>query len=585
MLTVESTESHFRLSVEQFSIVAQLAMLLGVVCNVIAGVSFTFSACILGLVRIIVDISYGATQGPPGAGHILGQIPKDIRTTLKRFDLDGRTVTYAVCPQCHCTYKPHFRRRSDEPEYPSTCSNFVAPGSDVCGAELLVTKQIRNKTRSVPIKTFVYHDFKDYLAGLLSRADLERAMDDSCLAFVENVQKRNSTAPDTINDIFDGDFMRSFRAADQKTLFVNGVGRYVFSFNVDFFNVQEMRIRGAATSCGVISMICLNLPTDIRHKPENMYVAGIIPGPKEPRLTELNHYLRPLVDDLMDAWERGIGLTRTALYESGRTVYCAIGPVVCDLPAARKVAGMAGHTSHHYCTICTCEGKETLGRTDVENWVRRDRHQIREWAEEWKNAPSVSSREKIKYDDGVLWSELWRLPYWDPTRQLVVDPMHCLLEGVVQNHFRYVLKLSMTSAIARVSPPNLFRLVFKHDEKTPAKDIAQVGVIGNLLSVSLDAHVDRTESVEQNEDTCIKALGDKLFSKTLKPLQYVCSELHLLEEGHTLKRKKAIYVRLLETWVSIAMLCGISTLTCYHSDGSNRCSLIAGRRNMRRRRL
>lgn len=31
-----------------------------------------------------------------------------------------------------------------------------------------------------PKKTFVYHDFKDYLASLLSHADIEAAMDQAC---------------------------------------------------------------------------------------------------------------------------------------------------------------------------------------------------------------------------------------------------------------------------------------------------------------------------------------------------------------------------------------------------------------------
>ena len=44
----------------------------------------------------------------------------------------------------------------------------------------------------------------------------------------------------------------------------------------------------------------------MRYKPENMFLAGVIPGPKEPPLTALNHYLKPLVDDLIDFWETGV---------------------------------------------------------------------------------------------------------------------------------------------------------------------------------------------------------------------------------------------------------------------------------------
>jgi hypothetical protein len=67
-------------------------------------------------------------------------------------------------------------------------------------------------------------------------------------------------------------------------------------------------------------MACLNLPYTIRHKPENMYVAGIIPGPQEPTLTELNHYLKPVIDDFVTSWTEGIRYSHTALHPSGRTV-------------------------------------------------------------------------------------------------------------------------------------------------------------------------------------------------------------------------------------------------------------------------
>ena len=75
----------------------------------------------------------------------------------------------------------------------------------------------------------------------------------------------------------------------------------IFALHVDFFNVNGMRICGASSSCGTITLSCVSLPDSLRHKPENLYLAGIIPGPNEPLLTELNHYIRPLVDDLVAA--------------------------------------------------------------------------------------------------------------------------------------------------------------------------------------------------------------------------------------------------------------------------------------------
>ncbi|KAG2738847.1 hypothetical protein P692DRAFT_20638351, partial [Suillus brevipes Sb2] len=166
------------------------------------------------------------------------------------------------------------------------------------------------------------------------------------------------------------------------------------------------------------------------YKPENLYLAGIIPGPKQPSLEHLNHYIRPLIDDMVDSWERGLKLSKTACYPTGRLTRSAIALAVCDLPAARHLASLAGTGSHYYCSACNCYHKTTYGRVDFERWEPRDKDRLREFAEQWRDATTTSERARLFKDHGVRYSELWRLPYWDPSRQLVIDPMHCILEGL-----------------------------------------------------------------------------------------------------------------------------------------------------------
>ncbi|KAG2740245.1 hypothetical protein P692DRAFT_20753627, partial [Suillus brevipes Sb2] len=59
-------------------------------------------------------------------------------------------------------------------------------------------------------------------------------------------------------------------------------------------------------------------------KHENMYLAGIIPGPSEPSGDELNFFLDPVVDDMVESWEHGIRYSRTALNTRGRVTCSAI---------------------------------------------------------------------------------------------------------------------------------------------------------------------------------------------------------------------------------------------------------------------
>ncbi|KAJ7459966.1 hypothetical protein FB451DRAFT_1046113, partial [Mycena latifolia] len=147
---------------------------------------------------------------------------------------------------------------------------------------------------------------------------------------------------------------------------------------------------------------------------------------KEPNGDQINHYKRPLVNELVVGWERGFHISPAGSSPAGRDVDVAVVISVNDLPAARKTAGFAGVGSNHYCTVCKCFGIQTSNRTDFDgpDWCRRDINLLREKAWAYKNAKSQTERDQIFEEYGVRWSEDWRLSYWDPTRMLVIDGMH-----------------------------------------------------------------------------------------------------------------------------------------------------------------
>ena len=101
--------------------------------------------------------------------------------------------------------------------------------------------------------------------------------------------------------------------------------------NIDWFQPFKHR----TYSVGVMYLVFMNLPRNIRFKWENVVLLGLIPRPSEPPL-HINTYLNPLVVDRLALW-RGVSFMMAD--NSKATIRCALLCVACDLPAGRKYAG------------------------------------------------------------------------------------------------------------------------------------------------------------------------------------------------------------------------------------------------------
>ncbi|KAA1479470.1 hypothetical protein DENSPDRAFT_758942, partial [Dentipellis sp. KUC8613] len=141
------------------------------------------------------------------------------------------------------------------------------------------------------------------------------------------------------------------------------------------------------------------------------------------------------VDDLLLFWEPGIRLSRTARHERGRLVLLALIPVVCDLLAAKQVTGFSGHQSTYFCTYCWLD-HDNIENLDRDTWPPRNLEQHLKLAHEWKDAQTKVEQDAIYNQYGVRWSELLRLPYWNPFRHTVIDTMHNLSLGLLHHHCR-----------------------------------------------------------------------------------------------------------------------------------------------------
>jgi hypothetical protein len=517
------------------------------------GVSRRGGDLIMAFVSIALFTGFMAGMGRASKHQekILSEIPLSISDALSKFKFDSQTTVYAVCPRCHFTYKPEIKRGSSHLIYPKFCTNKPHPDSDICNEPLLETQQDgdesqKDSDKCQPRKTFVYHSFHDYLGGLLARKDLEVLMDKACDDLKESV---NGPSPEVITDVFEAEFLKSFEWKDG-TMFVDrkGVeGRFAFSLNIDFFSVEGNRHGGASASAGIISMACLNLPLEIRYNPENMFLAGIIPGPYEPHTTELNHYVRPLIDDMVISWEHGVRYSRTALHRTGRLTHSAIAAVVCDLPAARSAAQLASHASHHLCSVCDCFHKNNMHRTDWQNWKTRNNEELRKHAEEWRDAASQKDQNTIFDTYGVRWTEFWRLPYWNPTRQLVVDAMHCILEGITHHYFRECMGLVEKPAPATAPIP-----AYTYDFKMPHPADKTHGLQRTEVDEVYAIHSLLQKPIKDNEVNWTD-LGTRLALKHAKSIRFVCDDLKLNYTFNNSTRRvtRKQLAGLLVNWVSV----------------------------------
>ena len=215
--------------------------------------------------------------------------------------------------------------------------------------------------------------------------------------------------------------------------FLSQPNSYGVMLNVDFFQPYKH----IQYSLGAIYLTVLNLPRDMRHKQENVILVGLIPGPHEPS-HDLNSYLEPLVQDLLRLWK---GLSLTVKDLNGQyLVRCALLCVSCDLPAGRKVCGFLGHGARLGCSRCLKEFSGQVGSMNYagferQSWKGRSRLAHKQEALRTLDARSPAERAKLESKHGCRYSSLLQLPYFDPSRMLVIDPMHNLFLGSAKHFF------------------------------------------------------------------------------------------------------------------------------------------------------
>ena len=252
-------------------------------------------------------------------------------------------------------------------------------------------------------------------------------------------------------DIYDGQVWKDFQYINGSP-FLAAPNNLALMLNIDWFRP----FKHTPYSVGAIYLVVTNLPRSERFKKENVILAGIVPGPSEPPL-HMNSYLKPLVDELNELWEKGIQVASPDIPHPV-TLKAALVCAACDIPACRKVLGFCGHMSKRGCSKCTKAFSYNNDKIDFGGFSEcplRKEEDHRQEAYLAMEQTSASSRSKAERQFGSRYSCLMELAYFDTVRCHVIDPMHNLFLGTAKHFTKNILLNSESPLIEKVQLPVL----------------------------------------------------------------------------------------------------------------------------------
>ena len=356
---------------------------------------------------------------------LVSQLPTTLYNLKKSFGLlDDKFEKYVICPKCSSLYQ--FKECFSATIIgisPKRCSHIRfrnhphVSKRQPCGHRLIREVVTKTGKKHYPLKCYCYNSITNSLKSILQRKDYLN----KCELW------RNREIPEgVLADIYDGSVWKSFFVYQGKP-FLSEPHNIGLLLNCDWFQP----FKHSQYSVGVLYLVILNLPRSIRFKPENIIIAGIIPGPSEPSTHAMNSYLRPLVKELNSLWTEGF-----TIGHNGTKIYVALLGSVCDIPATHKLGGFVGHMSHNACWKCSkfFPFNDELSRVDfsgIEVGNARTHESHKKNAIETLSTLTPSARNALELTKGSHFTELMLLPYYayDCVRFAIIDPMHGLYLG------------------------------------------------------------------------------------------------------------------------------------------------------------
>lgn len=338
----------------------------------------------------------------------------DVRSALTHLNIDPVIVRTACCGKC---YKSHSLNN-----LPLSC-DWKERGRcrKLCGEPLTTQRWTPQGPITVPRRFYSIQSFDNWLQWFMLRPGIE--------ALIEKSWAHQPPADGTMCVLWDSPAWKQAMAS------AGGRGRLIFGLFYDGFNPLHNKIAGKVVSCGVLILVCLNLPHELWRQPGNFFVAGFTPPPGGPTPVTITALLDPIVD-MLAPYEQD-RLLPTHDYPAGRSISAHLIPLIADKLAAHKASGFGSHSCRYFCANCLCT-LDQMESLDIPAWTLRDSAAVHAAAANWSAAPTLRERKQLFKGSGIRGSALHRLTYRDHVRHNIIGVMHNIMEGVLQHHFRRI---------------------------------------------------------------------------------------------------------------------------------------------------
>lgn len=310
----------------------------------------------------ILQIAQAAQRLPEGS-ITSNLFAKDVCTDIKSLNITPDLVKTVACPACFhlypttnvqdtCKFKEvKGAKKCDEPLF--RCKISFPAISDKGKQHLKPYRLVPERLLlEVQIPRLLYFTQKivSWVTWFLNKEEME----DGIESWDTLVAKKPA---EVVEDIQQAPAWKSLGWLQTTSLYDPPALHLVFSLFIDWFNPMGNKQAGKKLSMGLIAMNCLNMLPKTRRLLSNFCIAGMTLGAHQPSVTTVNHFLSPIVNQLLILKE-GIKIC-TKKFPGGRLVQIKLLGMVGDVVATHKVCGYA-HTLQllpaHIASVTSSQG-------------------------------------------------------------------------------------------------------------------------------------------------------------------------------------------------------------------------------------